>query len=47
MSTLPFVDEPMIPMDDNVLHFLDMSLPHSRLLELSEDITDFKSQVVD
>ena len=34
-------------MDDNVKHFLDMSLPHSKLESLPDNVLDFKTQEVD
>ena len=34
-------------MEDSVRHFLDMSMPHNKLLELPESVTDFKTQTVD
>ena len=46
-GTLPFVDEPTIPMDDNIHHFLDISMPLSKLTEIPDEITDFKAQIVD
>ena len=46
-ESLEFIDEPTIPMDDSVRHFLDMSMPHTKLLELPESVTDFKEQTVD
>ena len=45
-ASLPFVDEPTIPMDDSVLHFLDMTLPHQRLLDLPDSVTNFKQNFV-
>lgn len=46
-GTLPFVDEPTIPMDDNIHHFLDISMPLSKLTEIPNEITDFKAQIID
>ena len=46
-DSLPFVDEPTIPMEDGVNHFLDMSMPHTKLAEIPDSCTDFKAQVVD
>ena len=31
-ASLPFVDEPAVPMDDTVVHFLDSKLPISAML---------------
>ena len=32
-------------MDDNVLHFLDKTIPHQRLLDLPNEVADFKTVV--
>ncbi len=47
IETLPFVDEPQIPMDETVLSFLDMTFPHTKLLQTPDSVTDFKTQVID
>lgn len=45
-ESLSFLDEPTIPMDDSVSHFLDKSLSHAQLSELpSEASFDFKKHV--
>ena len=46
-NTLAFVDEPTIPMDDDVAHFLDQSLSHDKLLGLPDSTLDFKAGCVD
>ena len=34
-------------MDDNVLSFLDMTLPHTKIIETPDSVTDYKTQVID
>ena len=46
-ESLQFVDEPSIPMEDNVNHFLDISMPHDKIAQIPDSITDFKTQIVD
>ena len=46
-SSINFLDEPTIPMEDIVQHFLDKAMPHTNLENLPNECTDFKTQIVD